>query len=640
MTEKGSSPFLGAGMNYGTPRFRSPACALQIQVSGDTALAFSPEAPGDWLHAIRLSDGQTWRGECISVLAPAGQHVLASPKVAPGMVRTYALPSLQPESEIELGAPVVAISGTPQLFAAILGAGQLAIVRPGKILRPPVTEATSLAFSSDGALLAVGLSSGKIEILDTRTGKRVRALSGGRKPIDNVVWRDDGAWIAASSETNAYLWPATGGKARSFFKKPQQVFVLGFCGDLVLGSCFQSTLFAAKIDDLEWAWSEEIDRTAVLRGNRVIALMDRNVREPDPRNFVIQEFDATSGEALRSVCMADAELDYFVRSFFDCTQDKVCVSCNHTEHLFVADLSSGSWLGAPRRFLTSVSLVLIEGDLLLTGHTSGRASVWRRGQPEAIASLSLSGVLDPGETQAMHLSGDTLWVGHRNRLSRFRLSDGACLASREDLPECIHLIVLAGDVLLVSVSEELWDSPRLLLLDSASLEERQELELPFVCSGARVEGARLRLVCDGGSKGVDYDVSAQALGEVYDPDWAFGHVAENGSICCEIDTPIQPGEKHSFLSSAEPGTGRLLEEHEIEPVTGNDALDTEGRRLAAPHAGGRVGLWCPRTGRLLSMLDLGVEVAGVRWFPGEDTLLVWSSGGSLREVQVPRFPDA
>ncbi len=78
--------------------------------------------------------------------------------------------------------------------------------------------ATSLAVSTDGEMVAIGLDSGAIKILDANTGLELRSLAGHTKEagyvkeVDSLAFSPDGAMLVSGSmDTTTRVWDVTSG---------------------------------------------------------------------------------------------------------------------------------------------------------------------------------------------------------------------------------------------------------------------------------------------------------------------------------------------------------------------------------------------------------------------------------------------
>lgn len=119
----------------------------------------------------------------------------------------------------------VAISPDSDTVAAIEGdpnapkfTGSLTLWRTatGRRPRPPLRFATNVlavAFSRDGARIAIALGDGRALVLDARTGRLVRSLRAGDQRVTSVAFAPDGTLATGSFWGIVQRWnPATGAR--------------------------------------------------------------------------------------------------------------------------------------------------------------------------------------------------------------------------------------------------------------------------------------------------------------------------------------------------------------------------------------------------------------------------------------------
>jgi WD40 repeat protein len=86
-------------------------------------------------------------------------------------------------------------------------------------LRRPEGDPDSVAFSPDSRLLAVGLQSGHVLLLDASSGRRLGDLSGPAGPVLGLAISHDGSLIAAASaDKRIWLWDLATRKLVRFFE--------------------------------------------------------------------------------------------------------------------------------------------------------------------------------------------------------------------------------------------------------------------------------------------------------------------------------------------------------------------------------------------------------------------------------------
>ncbi len=104
----------------------------------------------------------------------------------------------------------------------------------------------SVAFSSDGRLLASGSLDQTIKLWDTATGSEIQALPGHMNTVRSVTFSPDGRLLASgSSDQTIKLWEtATGREVRTLPSHKGEILSVAFSPDgnlLASGSCGERT---------------------------------------------------------------------------------------------------------------------------------------------------------------------------------------------------------------------------------------------------------------------------------------------------------------------------------------------------------------------------------------------------------------
>lgn len=107
----------------------------------------------------------------------------------------------------------------------------------------------SLLFSSDGSQLMAGLPSGKVQVLDRRTGQEVASLTGHTGGVPGLALSPDGRTLASASQDNTVrLWSlATGKEIRTLRGHSGGVWAVAFSPD-------GKTLASASTDGTVRLW--------------------------------------------------------------------------------------------------------------------------------------------------------------------------------------------------------------------------------------------------------------------------------------------------------------------------------------------------------------------------------------------------
>jgi hypothetical protein len=613
-------------MEYGSDRYRLTQTSPSLQGVGGTIVAVCDRQLADGiLHAVELSTGRTFRADAVKAFAVGEGRVVAAPLATPERLRTYALPALTVTGEVDLGAAVSAVAVGRTAVAAAVEDGVLLLgaAADGEPRRVAVEAPRVLAFSPDGALLAVGTAAGRVVLVDVARGVVARTLLGGRAEVGSLAWSADGVTVAAAAAKSALVWPSGGGKVITVFKAKNFAVVVGFHGRLLVVHDPQNVLTAVDVDTQRKAWELPQYGPAILRGDRVIAARAADVREIDARTGAIRRrLDAPSVH-LHSV---------------EASADTVVLGMSTGTRLVIGDLASGTCQEPPAGHEEALLAVHFAGDRFATGAIDTRALVWARGQATPLASVVPPSRAGTARVHAVHLEGDTLWAGMGSTLHRFRVSDGAWEASAK-LKDDVRLIVPVSGVLLACVEASRQSQGEIALLDPVTLEVLHREPHTSTFLRASVQGARARLYS--GRYWTDYDVTARAvLGHGGGPEHEHSKttaLSGDGGLLVEIK---QRDDQASWWSSDVVAGTVLVNAREM-PVLGDYvrpelamAVDQTGARLATAHRDARVRVWDARGGGLLEEIDTGGAVSGVCWFPDGGALLVWNASGTLLEVPV------
>jgi WD40 repeat protein len=123
-----------------------------------------------------------------------------------------------PHGAAAVSAPVRSIAFSPDGRWRAVGLGRgivrLSSLRDGKIrvLRTGAGAATALAFSGEGRTLGVGTESGRAELWDVETGRRVRTLSGHKQAVTALAFSRDASFLfTASRDRDVRFWRTSTG---------------------------------------------------------------------------------------------------------------------------------------------------------------------------------------------------------------------------------------------------------------------------------------------------------------------------------------------------------------------------------------------------------------------------------------------
>ena len=211
-----------------------PAGLIAGHGRGTDRLAFSADgallASGGWEGQVRMWEVAAKTVQRFSVATAESIVALSFPTTGDGLLVADAQGALtrwdeqsgafSPVASTELlDDEVVAFSHDGRLLASAgysQGAGRVSVVEAadGQILWSfeEDAEATSLAFSSDGRLLATGEEYGAVRLWDLTTGQLRRTLSAGSGRVLCVAISPDGGTLAACGDSAILLWNSSSGE--------------------------------------------------------------------------------------------------------------------------------------------------------------------------------------------------------------------------------------------------------------------------------------------------------------------------------------------------------------------------------------------------------------------------------------------
>jgi WD40 repeat protein len=185
---------IAAGYGDGRVRVWSVSGGEQIYENAGNWLSFSPD--GSLLAAV--TGYPEYRLHLWAM--PAGELVFS----LDGTAENYFSVALAPD-----GQSFATLSSSPE--GPPSGHARLWSARDGEMLLQTETEnATSLAFSPDGQLLALGCLDGVIRLLSLEDGSLVAELPGHSGLVSGVAFSPDGSLLASSSDDGTViLWGLT-----------------------------------------------------------------------------------------------------------------------------------------------------------------------------------------------------------------------------------------------------------------------------------------------------------------------------------------------------------------------------------------------------------------------------------------------
>jgi len=608
------------GVEYGSNLHRLTGWGPTMCVVGDGVLVAAGGRYGDGaLQAMTLDDGRSQRAEVAAVFAAADDAVLLAPQREPTHVRRRALPTLELQADVDLGAPVKALARSARAAAAALTDGSVLLLDPatlGATHRLAVEAAGTLAFSPDGSCLAVGTDAGRVALVDVASGQVARTLLGGRAPVTSLAFSDDGAIVAAGCGKTALAWRSAGGKAVTLRKGKTFAVVVGFAGQRAVVHDVQQALVGVDFGAKEPAWEVPQYGPALVRGDRVVAARFAEVRE-----ILVADGRVTRRIESPTIHVGSIEL----------AGDTVLVAASTDHRLLRGDLATGKWLSRAPSHGAPVDAVAFAGDRFATAGREGQAIVWERGRADPLRAVAGAGSDQAG---AVALDGDTLWIGVGWELRRFRVSDGAAQGSAK-LRDDVRHVVPVGDVVLACAEASRGKYGELVLLHATTLERLHEEQLGVNYARTSRDGRRVRLWS--GHGWAVFDVDARAFvdrGEVPTDDYALAALlSADGAVVVETSTrQAAEGGFRSAFRTREARTGaRVVEGTDLPELACAADLDDAGTRLAMPGTDGHVRVYDVRTGALEREIPTGHDLSGVRWFPDGAALLAWDLEGCLTD---------
>ncbi|SDW57761.1 WD40 repeat [Amycolatopsis xylanica] len=248
----------------------------------------------------------------------------------------------------------------------LAGASTFGAALPGATLTPEVSGRSQIsALATFGDILVTGHRDGAVRLWEAATGRQVRTLMGGTRPIDAVAVPLDGSWVAAASTSGSVrIWrPETG---ELLCRLPSQ---------------------AAAISVLA---AEPSGRWLATAGRR------DPVRFWDPRTGTHEaEIRGSTGQVEAMAVSADGA--------------KLVLSCRHaaTEvwHLGTQWFELVHTLPRDGKNVRALAIAP-QGDWVATGHADGTVQVWDLSVPSARQLTSFSGRRLTTAVEALTTSAD------------------------------------------------------------------------------------------------------------------------------------------------------------------------------------------------------------------------------------------
>ncbi|MDW8068752.1 MAG: WD40 repeat domain-containing protein [Anaerolineae bacterium] len=180
---------------------------------------------------------------------------------------------------------------------------------------------TSLAFSPDGSLLAVGRMDGRVQIWDVRQRKEVRTIEVSTdQQIKGLAFSPDGRWLASIWEGVLQVWDVATGQERQLMRYHDVLMDVRFLppGDRVVAGTFDGGLVVWRVEDGSRLADVSQGHTPVASmevtrdGRQIVINADTKARVVQGPDFsVVAEYEMDPYKSVRYVSV-DREGRYIV----------------------------------------------------------------------------------------------------------------------------------------------------------------------------------------------------------------------------------------------------------------------------------------------------------------------------------------
>jgi outer membrane protein assembly factor BamB len=617
----------GDGINeYGSPAFRAARSHARFIGTDDgrTLLATGHER----VDAIDLDTGLLTTGPRATVVTAHGDVVAVAPQDRPDTIALLSLPGLTPRAQYDAGGPVYRLAmGATTIAALTAEPYALAVITDGATHRIDLPdEATCLAVSTDGTLVAVGTDkgrSGNVLVVDATTGTLRHTLTGPRAPVTAVAVSTEHDVVAAAAGPRVLAWTpsAKKPKAANLWAAPKETANLaGFTpsGRLIAWARVTATV---SIDPATGAvdWETYSSGPALVHGDQVISSMSGVCRRLDP----------STGAVLHT---------WTHREYVDhlsAVGDTIVGSGMESRPvLFRPGIADVPELGAGHS--RSVIAVSFDGDRFATTGEDLRVCVWERGRPSPVFTVTIDSLpVYPHRRHGLALDGGTLFLGDRTQLLRYTVGDPQPQARSVELDGSVIGVASLTDrgEVLVACSKG-YRNGALYRLDARTLEIRAQAKAADAVGTIEYTPGSATFDLRWGTGFRTHEITG------FTDVGGWAHPAYHPRIGLTPDQALLV----SIYSSAVSSTLNVqdvvaqapLHESITIPVVVGEPCMSPGGLLTTGHADG-IRLWDVRSGTLAGQVALRTPLDAatiLRWTPDEKAILINYSSGALQEVPL------
>ncbi|MCP4171840.1 MAG: protein kinase [Fuerstiella sp.] len=334
-----------------------------------------------------------------------------------GNLKSWNVESGQPEITESFDEEVAGICFSPdgdQLLAGFKdasgfglddGKARMLDVSTGKLLKDFVIlwDATSVAFSPDGSLIATGHSDSCVRIWIPRTGRLLKTLVGHRQDVTALKFTPDGArLVSASVDKTIRMWRILGeGKAVIEIESDSEVFS---DDGLLLSTSEQDFLFPTGTVSI---WNLRTGSRTPIKSwmkPRCVAFSHDGQQIAVAVKGKTMLFNVSTGDVLTKM-----DTKPFGANWVEFSQhDRVLYSAGDDGKVRIWDVEDGECLQILELQLDTIDIMKLncDGTRLLTADSSGKLRVWDPESSEVILAIDGKGEAETTILAAASFSPD------------------------------------------------------------------------------------------------------------------------------------------------------------------------------------------------------------------------------------------